>query len=1225
MAQAQVLNDQLPPPAHTLPFNQGYRLIPPSAGGHSVRGGNLLYSNITETGSRYNPGYGGTGGTGTIPDIAFDDVLIPNSRLASGANTVNRIDICKVVVGIRRVATAPATDINVYVTTFTENPVGSDTELDTPPLLKVTDSGSVVSTLAGSPWIGQTVSRSLAQVTTSTTAVITLTGPVNASAPGGFDPIPGLTNLPLDMGFVPGYGALAVGVSIGNANTNNGWRLTSGPDANVDAWVEYDTEVTPAESFLFFGGSPASTFYIQVYGNVVAATSPQACCVPSTSGAVCFVADNTASCTQSGGSIVAGQTTCGTTTCATAVCCNTVTGACTLEVATTVCTGAGEVTQVGATACPPTPACAQPAAPANDECTALPATPGYGACCDTANTACTVTDPATCAGIVGSTFASGAACTSATDCTAFPVTLIPGAAALGGRTTGGTESSIGVPDCTGANGDIWYVVQLTPAQAVAGKQYAITVASLPAANGYTPEPYAVSVYEGPSCPGAASGGLICTDIADPRVTVFTVPVTASQTYFVRVGFFTRGTALFTIKVDPAVSRACCNPTNGGCVLSDVVGNCTTPGFTSPLAAGSTCSPTNPCRGVCCNNTTQVCTLVNDATHVAECENLGGTYNSTLHSCTPTSSTAAVCNPPANDDCGAAVNLTLGTTLSNQRITAATGTDITNCSGTDVDVWYTFIPPVGTHNYRIATTPTTAGDPGIAIAVFKPAAICPPIAGTESACAGAPAAGTVNEVFLTLTGSPSGQGACCTGSGCSIMTNTACNNAGGGYQGDNTVCDLPTGCTVSQTPVLIRAGSFSGNEGSFSIVVENAAATAGACCTIAAECVVVVDAADCVSPNVFQGAGATCGTSTCVAGSCCFPGSATCNVTIQSFCAGVGGTWNGADTTCFSTSCTGAVPANDTCATAFTISSPTYTSNISNEQANNEGLAAGAASCDASVVVGAEKSIWYRFPATQTGQLEIVLTNWGTYDMVLQAFTGSCATLTQVGCADETEPFDLLLDVAAGTTYFLMIADYGDPALATVTGGWNSLTTTFSQTGVCCTSTGGCSVTIQADCTSPDIWNNALTTCGTNNSSCPQPQACCLPNGTCELRLPADCTGGGVSQAGTCSPASPPCTPPNVFCCRGATCLSVPSGTCTGTVAGSASLVVSSCGPSNSYAHCCYADFNHSGASDIDDIFIFLAAWFDASPYANVGGNGTAIPDIDDIFIWLNGWFAGCNP
>jgi hypothetical protein len=63
---------------------------------------------------------------------------------------------------------------------------------------------------------------------------------------------------------------------------------------------------------------------------------------------------------------------------------------------------------------------------------------------------------------------------------------------------------------------------------------------------------------------------------------------------------------------------------------------------------------------------------------------------------------------------------------------------------------------------------------------------------------------------------------------------------------------------------------------------------------------------------------------------------------------------------------------------------------------------------------------------------------------------------------------------------------------------------------------------------------------------------------------------------------------------------------------------------------CVADFDGSGTPNIDDIFIFLNAWFanctgQAGPPCNgrnadVNNNGL---NIDDIFIFLNLWFAGC--
>jgi hypothetical protein len=107
-------------------------------------------------------------------------------------------------------------------------------------------------------------------------------------------------------------------------------------------------------------------------------------------------------------------------------------------------------------------------------------------------------------------------------------------------------------------------------------------------------------------------------------------------------------------------------------------------------------------------------------------------------------------------------------------------------------------------------------------------------------------------------------------------------------------------------------------------------------------------------------------------------------------------------------------------------------------------------------------------------------------------------------------------------------------------------------------------------------------------------------------------------------SSNPCAVTNVYCCRGTTCTSVAAGTCTGTTAGTAFTEVSSCGTGATTATCCFADYDHNGARTIDDIFVYLNAWFAASPYTKVGGDGMATPSIDDIFVFINNWFAGCN-
>lgn len=122
-------------------------------------------------------------------------------------------------------------------------------------------------------------------------------------------------------------------------------------------------------------------------------------------------------------------------------------------------------------------------------------------------------------------------------------------------------------------------------------------------------------------------------------------------------------------------------------------------------------------------------------------------------------------------------------------------------------------------------------------------------------------------------------------------------------------------------------------------------------------------------------------------------------------------------------------------------------------------------------------------------------------------------------------------------------------------------------------------------------------------------------------------GGWIRNASLTIETVPLCHTPagtaTDACCRGTTCNAVNVGTCTGQVAGSNSLVVGSCGAGNTMATCCFADFNHDGSPSIDDLFLYLNAYFTGSPWANVGGDGVAAPTIDDLFLYINAYFTGC--
>jgi uncharacterized repeat protein (TIGR01451 family) len=194
------------------------------AGGTESRA--TLYTNTTQTGSRFNPG--------NTTFIVYDDVPIPVARLGASSS----VDLTQVTVGIRQVAGAPAVNVDIFVSTLTSNPTAPDTEINPP--------GTFLCTVALPARSASTTS--LATCGTGTTTIATV---------------------PLNMDLVAGSGTFAVGVRLSEfASGFNGWRLTSGPDPNGDYFWLYDP-AGPTESVNWFGGSPVATFYIDVQGTPV--------------------------------------------------------------------------------------------------------------------------------------------------------------------------------------------------------------------------------------------------------------------------------------------------------------------------------------------------------------------------------------------------------------------------------------------------------------------------------------------------------------------------------------------------------------------------------------------------------------------------------------------------------------------------------------------------------------------------------------------------------------------------------------------------------------------------------------------------------------------------------------------------------------------------------------------------------------------------------------------
>lgn len=208
------------------------------------RGGTIVYDRSVETGNRANGGNAGftTGAPADPARTLFDDVPIPSSILLGATS----LDVCRVTVGIRRLANAPATDVNIFWSTVTSVVTAPDTNLDTPPLL-------------------------LGTASLAANGAASVTELVTFGASGG----PTLFSVGLNSDLITGFGTFAIGVSLSSTDVSNGWRVTSGASANATGlfWL-YDPNLTAqpnTEGAYSFGATVPSSFYIVVEGNPVPA------------------------------------------------------------------------------------------------------------------------------------------------------------------------------------------------------------------------------------------------------------------------------------------------------------------------------------------------------------------------------------------------------------------------------------------------------------------------------------------------------------------------------------------------------------------------------------------------------------------------------------------------------------------------------------------------------------------------------------------------------------------------------------------------------------------------------------------------------------------------------------------------------------------------------------------------------------------------------------------
>lgn len=187
----------------------------------------VAYSFTTETGSRWTP---------TANVINFDDVFIDNALI--GGN--NAITLDSVTVGIRRLAGAGATTVNVYAAPMLTGDVNTSAALGTPILI-------------GSVNLGPQVAAA--------------TVPVTVNAP--------LTTILLNSGIAgatPLFSGMFIGVQVTNLDTLQGWRIVSGGTVGAnftDRLFTYNTATNTATGPVAFAPPTPNATYTIIDGTFV--------------------------------------------------------------------------------------------------------------------------------------------------------------------------------------------------------------------------------------------------------------------------------------------------------------------------------------------------------------------------------------------------------------------------------------------------------------------------------------------------------------------------------------------------------------------------------------------------------------------------------------------------------------------------------------------------------------------------------------------------------------------------------------------------------------------------------------------------------------------------------------------------------------------------------------------------------------------------------------------
>ena len=268
---------------------------------------------------------------------------------------------------------------------------------------------------------------------------------------------------------------------------------------------------------------------------------------------------------------------------------------------------------------------------------------------------------------------------------------------------------------------------------------------------------------------------------------------------------------------------------------------------------------------------------------------------------------------------------------------------------------------------------------------------------------------------------------------------------------------------------------------FDLTIVSCSQPTGRCCYLDGGVVtcVVNEEAECDVLSGIWDEGLDC-TEGCPIGRCCYDDPVQCADNHVLECDALGGDHDEAlDCT---TPCP--EPFAEDCDTAKVISAVPYIMSFDNDTATADGP---DATCDKYYPTTSglmQNDAWWVWTATEDCYATVTATPdaAGTYDVVMTV-RDNCTDLTELYCADDNdggEAETILFGAVSGVTYYFQVGDTGS-----YEGGGEcvfELTCETQLYGACCDEFGGCTETIEADCTT-GLWMAGLD-CDPN--PCPQP-------------------------------------------------------------------------------------------------------------------------------------------